>query len=415
MKRLGILSFYMFIGLLLMGLASCGSDNDDDKIIPEEKAENTVFVYFPWTGSNSPLTENFKQNLSDIKEAIVSRGGLGKTDLIVFMSKDMTHGSLYKIKYKNGNCVDEPLRDYENNGDMALNKTHWITYIMNQVKSFAPAQTYSMIIGSHGWGWIDEADWNAYGAKGFSLQDDDDTRAVQGVVTKMQGHKLTSFGGTQIKTNISTLADGIAAAGIKMQYILFDDCNMSNVETAYDLKDVTDYMIACPTEIMAYGMPYTKIWGQLSSKTPDYKNICDEFYNFYTNYQYPYGTIAVTKTAELDELASIMLEIDTIYTFNNAERGNLQTMDGYTPTIFFDYGDYVEHLCQDAALLSKFKTQLAKAVPYKSATARYYTALSSPSVRVINSYSGLTISWPSVNARIVGKNATAFYLATHKN
>ena len=31
---------------------------------------------------------------------------------------------------------------------------------------------------------------------------------------------------------------------MKMQYILFDACYMGNVETAYELKDVTNYLIS---------------------------------------------------------------------------------------------------------------------------------------------------------------------------
>lgn len=46
---------------------------------------------------------------------------------------------------------------------------------------------------------------------------------------------------------------------MKMEYILFDDCYMSSLEAAYDLRHVTRHLIACPTEIMAYGMPYSHI------------------------------------------------------------------------------------------------------------------------------------------------------------
>ena len=44
---------------------------------------------------------------------------------------------------------------------LALNSSHWITYILNQVKSYAPADTYAMIIGSHGYGWLEAKDFTA--------------------------------------------------------------------------------------------------------------------------------------------------------------------------------------------------------------------------------------------------------------
>ena len=64
-----------------------------------------------------------------------------------------------------------------------------------------------------------------------------------------------------------------------MEYILFDDCYMSSIEVAYELKDVADYLIASTCEVMAYGMPYATMGKHLLG-TPDYRAICDDFYDF---------------------------------------------------------------------------------------------------------------------------------------
>ena len=101
-----------------------------------------------------------------------------------------------------------------------------------------------------------------------------------------------------------------------MEYILFDDCYMSSLEVAYELRHVTNYMIACPTEVMVFGMPYSTIGKYLLSEKPDYKAICESFYQFYSNYQYPYGTLAVTDCSYLDELAELMKHIHhTVFPF----------------------------------------------------------------------------------------------------
>lgn len=149
-----------------------------------------------------------------------------------------------------------------------------------------------------------------------------------------------------------------------MEYILFDDCYMSTVEVAYDLKNVTSHLIASTSEIMAYGMPYDKI-GQYLIGNIDYEKVCDGFYSFYSNYVTPCGTIGVTDCSELDNLAAIMKEINQRYTFNEELTGELQRLDGYTPTIFFDYGDYVSKLCSDPDLLEQFNEQLKRTVPLK--------------------------------------------------
>ena len=127
-----------------------------------------------------------------------------------------------------------------------------------------------------------------------------------------------------------------------MEYILFDDCYMSSIEVAYALRHVAEYLIACPTEIMAFGMPYAEI-GRYLLGEPDYESICREFYEFYSTYQYPYATFGITDCSELDALASLMREINGQYVFDESQRRDLQPMDGYTPTIFYDYGDYVAH------------------------------------------------------------------------
>lgn len=120
-----------------------------------------------------------------------------------------------------------------------------------------------MIIGSHGVGWL-PANYH-------------------------EKPKTRFFGGTTLEyqTDISTLTQSIKNANMQMQYIMFDDCYMSTIEVAYDLREVTHYLIGCTSEIMAYGMPYNKMWKELSSISPNYQQITDIFYNFYSNYNTP--------------------------------------------------------------------------------------------------------------------------------
>lgn len=195
-----------------------------------------------------------------------------------------------------------------------------------------------------------------------------------------------------------------------MEFILFDDCYMSSVEVAYDLRHVTGHIIACPTEIMAYGMPYAEIGASLLGE-PDYKAIADGFYEFYSNYDYPYGTLGITDCSQLDALAEIMKLINSRYEFDSLQLYSLQRMDGYTPVLFFDFGDYVEHLCPDEALLAEFKARLARAVPYAVHTEQYYSAYRG--AVDINTYSGITTSEPSTHSLAADVVDTNWYKATH--
>ena len=83
-------------------------------------------------------------------------------------------------------------------------------------------------------------------------------------------------------------------------------------------------------------MPYAEIGQYLIGKV-DYAGICDGFYSFYSTYSTPCGTIAVTDCSELDNLATIMKEINHRYTFDPSLTSSFQRLDGYYPVIFFDY------------------------------------------------------------------------------
>jgi hypothetical protein len=221
------------------------------------------------------------------------------------------------------------------------------------------------------------------------------------------------FGGLapEYQTDLTTLAKGISNVGLKMEYILFDDCYMSGVEVAHDLKEVTEHLIASTSEVMAYGMPYAEI-GQYLIGEVNYKEVCDGFYAFYSNYStMPCGTLAVTDCSEMDNLAAIMKEINSRFTFDTSLTGSLQRLDGYSPVIFFDCGDYVSKLCSDQELLAQFKEQLERTVPFKRNT-DYYYSMSKGRVK-IETFSGITISDPSISPEAAKKNETGWYTATH--
>ncbi|MDE6335776.1 MAG: Clostripain family protein, partial [Muribaculaceae bacterium] len=224
------------------------------------------------------------------------------------------------------------------------------------------------------------------------------------------------FGGTsrEYQTDISTLSAAIANTGLKMEYILFDDCYMSSIEVAYELKEVADYLIASTCEVMAYGMPYATMGRHLLG-TPDYKAVCDDFHNFYSNYSVPCGTLSVTDLSCIEDMASLMKDINTSYAFDDYQREQLQNLDGYTPTIFYDFGDYVDHLLQQnnapESTMEEFEMRLSRLVPFKTNTEDFYTATRGKIK--INTYSGITTSDPSVSLRATDKNNTKWYYATH--
>lgn len=385
-----IITFILPVFIFL--ISSC--DDSDTDVKEPAIAEQTVFMYMPWSGED--IYPYFLENISAFERAIKNNKGLNGKKLMVFISSDGSNACMFKISYKNNKCVRDTLKKYTFNTP-EYTTSSGIRSILTEVMAEAPANNYAMIIGCHGMGWIPVG-----------------TTVARTKKSNAGAHKTRYFGhssDSKYQTDITTLAEGIKTAGVKMDYILFDDCYMSNIETAYDLKDATNYMIASTCEIMIVGMPYDLIGGSLLKN--DYKGVCENFYYFYSNYEKPCGTIGVTDCREIEQMAAIMNEINTSSFDTEADISGVQKLDGLSPTVFFDFGDYVSKICKDEELLYKFNAQLDKLVPYKAHTETFYSNFTGAQ-KQINSFSGLTISDPTTNSRVKAlKEQTAWYIATH--
>ena len=368
--------------------------NEEKYTIIPETSERTLFLYYPWS---SDLTQYFMHNISEMESVLKTTDMKGQR-VLVFMSTTATDASLFELKNDGDEVKKVVLKNYSN---PAYTTAAGITSFVEDVKKFAPAKVYSMIIGSHGMGWL---------PVGTSVFDGNLSRGLTADTTQI--YKTRFYGGEtrEARTDISTLAKGIGGAGIKMEYILFDDCYMSSIEVAYELKNVTKYLIGSTSEIMAYGMPYFTMGKSLLGR-PDYQAACDSFYSFYSKYNPPCGTLGVTDCSQLDSMATLMKRINTNDTFNGQLLDSLQQMDGYTPHIFYDYGDYVAHLCKNVTLLGRFREQLLRLVPYKTHTEYFYTMKGG--MMPIHAFSGITTSDPSISPAAETKNDTKWYQATH--
>ena len=399
--------FALFLTSLM--LFSCGSESEDVSSVNQQ----TILIYMPWSGSESyeGLYPNFLHNLDSIETAIVRRKGLGKTRALIFISETASTSKLYEIIYEKDACKRELLKTYTGT---AYTTAEGIAEILNDTRNTAQALNYALMVGCHGVGWTYFSDWNdyPYEAKSHAL------RVKRNRPSDNQFERTRFFGSVEDDrwaTNIETLAEGIRKSGLHLQFILFDDCYMANVEVAYELRDVTNFLIASTSEIMSIGMPYAEMWKSLNVQAPNYKSAVDAFHSFYTNYRTPCGTIAAIDCRQMDHLAAVMKQINEHYTFDESLLEKIQVLDGFNEPIFFDMGDYVAKLCTDPYLIEKFNNQLAKTVVNKANTPKIYSYLYwIPKYYDIRTFSGLTISDPSQNVVAnQGKERTNWWKATH--
>lgn len=419
----------------MVGVSCSNGDSPDGPDVPVTPVGQTVFMFFPWSNS---LLSDFRRTVEDM-QTVVAQRSMKDERIMVFMATSEREAVLFELKKQNGRCLTDTLRRYS---DRPFTSRQWLTSLFSEVMTLAPASRYGMVVGCHGLAWVPvQGQRNARKKLGSQERiDEGDNLYKEEKIDKegepndlmhfeVQGPVTTRFiGGTYPETQIETtdLADAMADAGLHTEYILFDACYMSSVEVAYELKDVTHYLIASPTEVLSYGFPYITMGKHLLG-TPNYKSIVDSFISFYSSYNLPYGTVAVTDCTQLDALAAIAQQINAADAepTNAASKGKLNTarsgknvpngvqiMDGYSPTLFYDLGHLMSLKDAGTVLTAAFAEQLDKTVPYKGHTGQYFTTLKDAPVD-IEHYSGLNTSQGSLNHMADRLSETAWYKATN--
>ena len=88
----------------------------------------------------------------------------------------------------------------------------------------------------------------------------------------------------------------------KSDFLIFDACYMADIETIYEIRTTSKYILASQTEILAAGYPYFNVINTLSENDNlinRLKQLCYDYYNYYNS-----------KENEFEKSASISL-IDT--------------------------------------------------------------------------------------------------------
>lgn len=403
----------------MVGVSCSNGDSPDGPDVPVTPVGQTVFMFFPWSNS---LLSDFRRTEEDM-QTVVAQRSMKDERIMVFMATSEREAVLFELKKQNGRCLTDTLRRYS---DRPFTSRQWLTSLFSEVMTLAPASRYGMVVGCHGLAWVPvQGQRNAQKRLGSQERiDEEDNLYKEERIDKegepndlmhfeVQGPVTTRFiGGTYPETQIETtdLADAMADAGFHTEYILFDACYMSSVEVAYELKDVTHYLIASPTEVLSYGFPYITMGKHLLG-TPNYKGIVDSFISFYSSYNLPYGTVAVTDCTQLDALAAIAQQINAAAAEQLVPNG-VQIMDGYSPTLFYDLGHLMSLKDAGTVLTAAFAEQIEKTVPYKGHTGQYFTTLKDAPVD-IKHYSGLNTSQGSLNHMADRLSETAWYKATN--
>lgn len=381
-------------------------------------AERTMMFYY----LGMSLKSFYDANLATVEKCVES-GSLGDTRVLAFIQSSQNSGSLYEIFYDKGlgKIVRDPIATYDL---PQLYSEQMLSEIFCDMTVRAPAKEYGLFIGSHGKGWIPK---NSASLGGSSTYSTFSAEHLESIWTPAPGAIMVRHIGDTTSTQLDTIeiAGALKSTGCHLNYIIFDACYMANVESAYDLKEVTDYILGSACEIIANGMPYGDILPIMASTSPlldRLNNSAKAFVDYYKiNRQGAYSSAcsAVIDCRQLDALAEVTKRVNG--SLQRIDPNSVQSYDGINLTrnpthIFFDMEDYVIKSCTDADAVAAFSAQLYRTVTGLHHTKTFYSAYNNKA-NEINYYSGLTTSAPimlhAMSAYVPEWKECAWYLATH--
>ncbi|ERJ58028.1 hypothetical protein M472_04550 [Sphingobacterium paucimobilis HER1398] len=341
---------YTFILTTLL-LWSCAKDE------PIPTNYRTVMVYM---AANNDLASDAYVNLNQMEESF--RGNEGK--LIVYARIFGQAPKLYEVVADNTPDIrSKVLKTY---GDHNSSDPTVMKMIFDDMKRLAPAESYGAILWSHATNWASASAYAAPRTRSFG----DDNRESMDV--------------QDLKT---ALPQGL-------DFLIFDACSMASVEVLYELRQVTPYILASPTEVLSVGMPYHHISTFLFER--DVKQGLMSVAKAYVDYYETKEGLERSATFSLvatESLAKVAQETKRLLVDNSGmipqiDRQKIQRldMDPFSITPAFDFVDMLEKSFPDNELI-ELKQAIGEAVIFKASTSHF---LGTP----ITAFSGLSCYVP---------------------
>ena len=410
--------------IFLLALAAGCSDDDTstsssvstDEATPEYR--RTVVVYMSMQNN---LGES-DAHLLDSAEIAQGTLLMPSTDdnLILYMDDELAP-RIYRF-YKTSRGSGYVSKVYQYTEDLNSSDPATLTDVLTRVKNLYPSESYALVLSSHGWGWLTgsmagEEETSAASAsyRGFGLDVGED------------GDMSTNYTASGYMGDVmddKEIAQAVSDADIHLDYLFFDACIMQTVETAYELRDIADYIVAAPIMTSGYGAYYRDMMRDAFFEYPTddetIKALVDTYYydaveNDTTKAYYEASgcgvVYSIVKTSELEALAAATSKVlDEALSHSYATQlDNLMNgyisfyMTGYPD--FYDIGIAMHELLSDDSY-NTWRADLDACVIYQLATDTYYIGTSRErdyyAATDFDYYSGLSMFFPQDKYSLYG-------------
>lgn len=331
-------------------------------------SSRSVLVYMVAENSLSQMDD------ADMREIIAGYADAGidpvRHQLLVYQDSRIHLPVLYRmIRKADGTVTPEVLYEYSENHNSASPEI--LREVMNKAFSSCPAESYGFVYWSHGDGWAP-----------YPLKS----------VGPLPGQGLRWIGidesSSSVRTNMPELVSVLSSLGKKFEFVMFDACYMLSSEVAYDLREVAEYMIGCPTEVPAPGAPYDAIVPKMFAKNAAVE-ISESFFDYYaslydgqmsgTNSHWTDGvSMGTVKLSEMENLAYATRKAFETIGERKAEdiRKNVLNYDCRTSSShigYYDFADMMEQLLAPA-VYETWKKAFDEAMVYYDTTPTIYSA-----------------------------------------
>lgn len=337
---------YVLCCLLIIG---CSNETEDET---EVSLHRTILVYI--SGENN-LSSSIQFDIKEMREGSV---GIGANALVVYVDENNSSRQPYIICIRDGETTDSMSFDSDGiSSDPSVMKK-----VLNYTSEHYPAEEYGLVLWGHASGWIIE-----------------DSVTTARSARKGYGIDNGRNNGTNIGKwiNMNTMARILTEWGHPLKFILADCCQFQCIESAYELRNTTEYIIGSPAEIPGVGAPYNTITKAMFSTADDfYREVTDAYFaQTSEGYRVP---LSVIRTSELEQLAKATetaLKVFAVPAEQCPDLTNQHLIYYKGPgvnAVMYDMNDFMLMNAPET-IYSSWKEALDKVVVNKTFTARWMT------------------------------------------
>lgn len=414
--------------LILSGLLffSCGK-NKDTHIDYKD-----VFIYYG-SGYNN-LSSSLSGNISTLKRGTYIPDRKDDKAMVVYCQNTFSSSNyntpnvshLVWIYKSDSRVICDTLKTYPATLNSAT--TECLSTVLNDIDAKFKSESYGLLVSSHATGHLPSR--YLYSDEYKSINNRPWSTALSAFEEEQQyNYPLTKticayFDKAPSNSIEMEIEDFAKAIPFKLEYLIFDACLMGGIEPAWALKDVCDYMIASPCEVLSQGMDYNTLASRLLGGTyPDYTSVCTDYYNLYISQPDEISKSATISLYDMSKIGAVKDSYSAIlkahadsYTAlqekDNTSRKSIQGYfyrETYPKQYFYDIRDLASVMGASEEQLADLDVALDNFVEYHLETPSFFgTALSRCSGLSVylprndwsnlnNSYKGL--SWSqAVNA-----------------